>query len=409
MLDLDRIRQDFPILSERVNGCPLVYLDNAATTQMPLPVLERIRAHYLHDNANVHRGIHALSERSTAAYEAARETVSRFLGGDGGEVIFTSGATEAVNLTASGLAHLLSPGDCVVVTVLEHHSNLLPWQRVCERRGAELRVLPCPEGEPDLAAYQSILNEGRVRIVAAAQVSNLTGTVLPLREMIAQAHAAGALCFVDGAQGVRHGTKPLRSLGCDYYCFSGHKALGPTGVGILWGTREALELLEPLRLGGGMVDRVWETSYTSAELPARLEAGTPNYVGAIGLAAALDYMTALGRSEIAQRERDLTEAAEERLQRIPGLHILGAPRQRAGALSFTLEDVHPYDAASVLDKLGVALRSGTHCAQPALASFGLTAALRLSPAFYNTPEELDAAAAAIGRTMEMFRKWTTTS
>ena len=407
MPDFEKLREDFPILSQQVSGRALIYLDNAATTQVPASVLERMVSHYQHDNANVHRGIHTLSERSTAAFESARDTVKRFLGGDAdSEAVFTSGATEAVNLAASGLAHLLSPGDVCVVTELEHHANLLPWQRACARSGAELRLLPCPEGEPELDTLRRWLSEGRVKLVAAAQVSNLTGTVLPVREMAEIAHAHGALCFVDGAQGLRHTAESLTALGCDLYCFSGHKVCAPTGIGVLWGKTAALEKLEPLRLGGGMVDRVRAQSYTPADLPARLEAGTPNIAGAIGLAAALDYLSALGREAVAAREQALTDRAEARLSRIPGLHIVGKPKKRAGVLSFTLEGVHPYDAASILDKLGVALRSGTHCAQPALAAFGLTAALRLSPAFYNTPEEIDAAGDAIEKTMEMMKKWT---
>ncbi len=406
-MDFGAVREDFPILSQLVNGRRLIYLDNAATTQVPKRVLARIENHYLHDNANVHRGIHSLSERSTAAYEQARETVRRFIGGaSDSQVVFTSGATEAVNLAASGLAHLFSPGDVCIVTVLEHHSNLLPWQRLCRERGARLLVLPCPEGEPDLAQYRRWLDAEKVKLVAAAQVSNLTGTVLPLREMAELAHARGALFFADGAQGLRHGTESVEALGCDLYCFSGHKLCAPTGIGALWGKSGVLETLEPLRLGGGMVDQVTERDFTLAEVPARLEAGTPNIVGALALAEAMDYLTEIGRETIAAREAALTEYAENRLTQIPGLRILGKPKKRAGAISFTLKGVHPYDAASVLDKLGVALRSGTHCAQPALASFGERAALRLSPAFYNTEDELDAAGDAIEKTMEMFRKWT---
>lgn len=407
MPDFDALREDFPILSQQINDRPLIYLDNAATTQVPRQVLERLARHYRNDNANVHRGIHTLSERSTGAFESARAAVKRFLGGGtDSEVVFTSGTTEAVNLAASGLAHRLSPGDRVIVTVLEHHANLLPWQRVCRERGAALLVLPCPDGEPDTQQYRRWLDEGGVKIVAAAQVSNLTGTVLPLRELSDAAHAHGALFLADGAQGLRHETASVEELGCDFYCFSGHKLCAPTGIGALWGRRPAMELLAPWRLGGGMVDRVSEQDFTCAGLPARLEAGTPNYAGAIALAAAMDYLTAVGREAVAAREAELTAYAERRLARVPGLRILGRPKRRAGAVSFTLDGVHPYDAASVLDKLGVALRSGTHCAQPALASFGLKAALRLSLAFYNTFEELDAAGDAVETTTEMFRKWT---
>ncbi len=407
MTDIETLRKEFPILSQQIYDRPLIYLDNAATTQMPEAVLRRLEDHYRKDNANVHRGIHTLSERSTEAFEKARDTVRGFLGaGAGSEVVFTSGTTDSINLAAFGLAHTLSPGDRVIVSVLEHHANLLPWQRLCAMKGAELLVLPCPDGEPNLALYEQWLSEGSVRIVALTQVSNLTGTVFPLREMTRLAHDAGALFLADGAQGLRHETAPVEELGCDFYCFSGHKILGPTGIGVLWGRTEALELLEPLRLGGGMVDVVQEQSYTAAGLPARLEAGTPNYSGAIALATALDYLTSLNRNEISVREDKLVKYAEKQLSGIQGLRILGKPRKRAGAISFTLEGVHPFDAASVLDKLGVALRSGTHCAQPALASFGVTAALRLSPAFYNTFEEIDEAVKDIVRTMEIFRKWT---
>ncbi|MBR3396569.1 MAG: cysteine desulfurase [Lachnospiraceae bacterium] len=407
MPDIETIRKDFPILSQQVYDRPLIYLDNAATTQMPETVLRRLEEHYRKDNANVHRGIHILSERSTESYEKARDTVHGFLGGGAGsEVIFTSGTTDSINLAAFGLAHTLSPGDRVIVSVLEHHANLLPWQRLCAVSGAELLVLPCPDGEPDLTQYEQWLSEGRVRIVALTQVSNLTGTVFPLRKMSRPAREAGALFLADGAQGLRHETAPVEELGCDFYCFSGHKVLGPTGIGVLWGKKEALELLEPLRLGGGMVDVVQEQSYTAAGLPARLEAGTPNYSGAIALAAALEYLTSLNRKQVSDREDELLRYAEKQLSGIPGLHILGKPQERAGALSFTLDDVHPFDAASVVDKFGIALRSGTHCAQPALASFGVSAALRLSPAFYNTFEEIDEAVKAIVRTKEMFQKWT---
>ena len=407
MFDIETTRKDFPILSRQVYDRPLIYLDNAATTQMPEAVLRRLVEHYREDNANVHRGIHILSEKSTKCYEEARDTVRRFLGGDAcSEVIFTCGTTDSINLVAFGLTHMLFPGDRVIVSVLEHHANLLPWQRLCAMSGAELLVLPCPDGEPDLTQYEQWLSEGRVRIAAITQVSNLTGTVFPLREMCRLAHEAGALFLADGAQGLRHETGTVEELGCDYYCFSGHKILGPAGIGVLWGKTEALELLDPLRLGGGMIDVVQEQSYTAAGLPARLEAGTPNYPGAIALAAALEYLSSLNRKEISVRENELLKYAERQLSGIPGLHILGNPRKRAGALSFTLDSVHPFDAASVIDKFGIALRSGTHCAQPALASFGVSAALRLSPAFYNTFEEIDETVKAIVRTKEMFQKWT---
>lgn len=406
MFDPVKVREDFPILSAQVNGRPLVYLDNAATTQAPVCMTERIVSHYRNDNANVHRGIHTLSERSTQAFESARETVQRFLGGGmDSQVIFTQGTTDAINLVSAGLSRAVGSSDSIVVTQLEHHSNLLPWQRLCAETGARLIVVPCPDGELDMQAYKRAM-EQKPKLVAAAQVSNLTGTVLPLKEMAALAHEQGAIFLVDAAQGVRHEPCSVSELGCDFYCFSGHKVMGPTGIGVLWGKTSCLETLRPARVGGGMVDLVRERDFTYGPLPSRLEGGTPNYVGAIGLAEALNYLTRLGREDIAAYELSLTKYAEHALGSIEGLRILGHPAKRSGVISFTLDGIHPYDAASVLDKLGVAVRSGTHCAQPALASFGLDSAVRLSTAFYNTREEIDAACQAVTMTMGMFRTWT---
>lgn len=406
MLQVKEIRKDFPILDSQVNGERLIYLDNAATTQVPLCVLDRLRAHYLQDNANVHRGIHTLSERSTAAFEEAREVVRGFLNARSAEeIIFTQGTTDAINTVAAGLRNRVGAGDLVVVTALEHHSNFLPWQRLCEERGAAFQAVPCPDGILDEKAFSAALGR-RPKVVALAQVSNLTGTVFPVRELTALAHAAGALVLVDGAQGVRHETADVRELDCDFYCFSGHKILSPSGIGVLYGKQACLERLEPARVGGGMVDVVAAERSTYGTLPARLEAGTPNISGAVALGEALRYIEALGRNEISAWEHELTAYAEEALSAIEGLTILGRPARRAGVLSFTLEGVHPYDAASVLDKLGVALRSGNHCAQPGLREFGLEAAIRLSPAFYNTKEEIDRTCKAIVRTMGLFQRWT---
>ncbi len=406
MLSADIIRKDFPILDTDIGGVPVAYLDNAATTQVPLPVLERVREHYLHDNANVHRGIHTLSERSTAAFEGARETAARFLGAESAEeIIFTQGTTDAINTVASGMRRSIGRGDSIVVTSLEHHSNFVPWQQLCEEKGARFGVVPCPAGEIDMAALRREL-ESSPKLVCVTQVSNLTGTVMPLREIIECAHAAGAAVLVDGAQGVRHEPVNVRELDCDFYCFSGHKLLAPTGIGVLYGKRERLQQLTPARYGGGMVDIVLASGTTFGDLPYRLEAGTPNYVGAVALGAAIEYIERTGREEISRTEHELLAYAERALAQIGGLRILGSPARRAGVISFTLEGIHPYDAASILDKLGIALRSGTHCAQPGLNECGVESAIRLSPAFYNTREEIDRCCAAIRRTMEMLAKWT---
>lgn len=406
MLDVNKIRKDFPVLEEKIGASDLIYLDNAATTQMPLCVQACVREHYLHNNANVHRGIHELSERSTEHFEAAREAVRDFLHADSAEeIIFTSGTTDSINLVASGMEELIDEKDTIVVTELEHHSDFLPWQRLCRQTGASFVVIPCPDGQPDMNAFRQAM-ECRPKLMAVTQVSNLTGTVMPLQEMISSAHEAGAWFLVDGAQGVRHRVPDVKALDCDFYCFSGHKVMGPTGIGVLYGKKACLMQLEPSRVGGGMVDIVDITGSTYGPLPTRLEAGTPNYVGAIGLAEALRYLQNIGLEEIADYETKLITYAEERLRDISEIRILGDPKERAGAISFVIAGVHPYDAASILDKLGVALRSGTHCAQPALAMFGESAALRLSVAFYNTKDEIDTACEALVRTIRMVQKWT---
>lgn len=407
MLPIEEIRKDFPILSTKINGYPLVYLDNAATTQMPLPVLERLRSHYCFDNANVHRGIHTLSERSTQAYEAARSNIRQFIGARSDqEIIFTQGTTDSINMVAAGLRGKLRPGSSIVVTELEHHSNYLPWQRLCQLSGARLVIIPCPDGRPDMEFYNTALQAAPV-LVSVTQVSNLTGTVMPLRQMIENAHRAGAFFLVDGAQGVRHARTDAVELDFDYYCFSGHKIMGPTGIGVLYGKQQLLEEMEPVRIGGGMVDTVMATCSSWAPLPSRLEAGTPNYAGAIALSAAIDYLDALGRSDVAAYEQSLIAYAEDRLSTIGGLRILGHPPERAGAISFVINGFHSYDMSSVLDKFGIALRSGTHCAQPALRSFGVSEALRLSVAFYNTYQEIDYACTAVRKARDMLKKWMT--
>lgn len=404
MPDISAIRSDFPILARQVYGRPLVYLDNAATSQLPQAVLDALCRHYAQDNANIHRGIHALSEASTRAYEAARETVRRFLGAAAAEeIIFTSGATASVNLAALALTPLVGEGDEIVVTQLEHHSNFVPWQMLCARTGAVLKVVPARDGDVTAGDVAACFTP-RTRLAAVTQVSNLTGAVLPLREIIAAAHARDIPVLVDGAQGVRSTQTDMQALGCDFYCFSGHKTLAPTGTGALYMSAVWQKRLAPVFFGGGMVDRVRADKTTFAPAPHCWEAGTPNYAGAIALAAALDYIEEKGRGELERRERALLAYTVDKLSAVEGLRILGTPARRAGVVSFTLEGVHPYDLASVLDKFGIAVRSGSHCAQPALASFGLEASTRVSPAFYNTQEEIDCLAACIVRARDFLTR-----
>lgn len=386
-------------------GRPLVYLDNAATTQVPRQVLDAVCGHYEHEHANVHRGIHYLSERSTQKMEEARGAVAAFIGArSDSEIVFTHGTTDAINTVADGMEPHIGEGDEIIVSVLEHHSNFVPWQQLCMRKGARLRVMPAPDGEIDMQAYRTMLNE-RTKMVAVTQVSNLTGTVTPLAEIISLAHEKGIPVLVDGAQGVRHANTDVGALDCDFYCFSGHKMLATTGVGVLYGKREQLERLAPSRFGGGMVDVVTENKTTFAPLPARLEAGTPDFAGAIALGAAVQYLEQLGRKAIGRRENELLAYAEHELGQAEGVHILGQPKKREGVLSFWMEGIHSYDMASMLDKLGTAVRSGSHCAQVALQSFGLTDVTRVSPAFYNTEAEIDALCAGIEKSAAMLRKW----
>lgn len=408
MFDVFRYRNDFPILSQHIHGKQLVYLDNAATTQVPQQVIDCIAAHYALEHANVHRGIHNLSERSTQKLELAREAVRRFINADASdEIIFTRGTTDSINLVAMGLEETILPGDEIIVSQLEHHSNFIPWQQLCIRRGAILRVIPTPDGQPDLEAYYRLLNE-KTRIVAVTQVSNLTGTVMPLKEIISAAHSCGALVLVDGAQSARHGCDVQR-LDCDFFCFSGHKMFAPTGIGVLYGKKSCLDRIAPVYFGGGMVDCVTQENTSFALLPYRLEAGTPNFVGAIALGRAVEYLEALGYDNIANWEDELLAYAERQIEGIEGLSVLGHPLKRSGVLSFSVKGVHPYDLASLLDKYGIAVRSGNHCAQPAMRSFDLESVTRISTAFYNTMNEMDMLCGALCRSITMLKKWRKTN
>lgn len=403
-LDVDAIRADFPALHQEAHGKPLVYLDNAATTQKPRQVIDAVTRFYEHDCANVHRGVHLLSQRATIAYESARTTVKNHLGAaDSREIVFTRGTTEGINLVANSFVRpRLGEGDEVLITGMEHHSNIVPWQLLCAERGATLKVVPITDsGELVLDEFEALLSE-RTRIVGVVHVSNALGTVNPVEWMIETAHAHGIPVLVDGAQAVPHGPVDVQALDCDFYVFSGHKAYGPTGIGALYGKREHLLEMAPWQGGGDMILSVsWdETLY--AEPPHRFEAGTPNIEGAIGLAAALDYLDGLGFDSVAAHEHDLLETATEAVLAIPGIRLIGSAERRAGALSFVMDGVHPHDIGTILDTEGVAVRAGHHCAQPVMQRFNISATVRASFGVYNTTEEIDRLVAGLNKVKEIF-------
>ncbi|HEX4495230.1 MAG TPA: cysteine desulfurase [Thermoanaerobaculia bacterium] len=402
--DLARVRGDFPILAREVHGHPLVYLDNAASTQKPRIVGQTIADCYAGWYANVERGVHTLSQLATAARERARETVRRFLNAPSAEeIVFTRGTTEAINLVAAawGPANV-GAGDEILITGLEHHSNLVPWQRLCQEREATLKVASLDDrGEVRLDDFERLLSP-RTRLAAFAHVSNALGTINPVREMAAMAHRAGAIVLVDGAQAAPHLAIDVQALGCDFYAFSGHKVYGPSGIGALWGRAELLVAMPPWQSGGGMVETVRFERTTYAPPPHRFEAGTPFIEGAAGLAAAIDYLTALGLPAVATWENELLALATARLAEVPGLRIVGTARAKAAVLSFTMDGIHPHDLGTLLDDQGVAIRAGHHCAQPVMERFGVPATARASFALYNTPEEVEALAAALHRARELF-------
>nr|WP_279426721.1 cysteine desulfurase [Anaeromyxobacter sp. SG22] len=404
MFDAARAREDFPILRQRVHGRPLVYLDNAATTQKPRSVIDAISRYYEEDNANVHRGVHLLSERATRRHDEARKRVARFIGAaDPREVIFVRGTTEAVNLVAQTFGRTrVGAGDEVLVTELEHHSNIVPWQMLCQEKGARLRVVPVTDaGDLDLDALEALLGP-RTRLLAVTQVSNALGTVNPLREIIARAKAKGVPVLVDGAQGAPHLAFDADASGADFYAFSGHKLYGPTGIGVLWGRREHLEAMPPWQGGGDMILSVTFEKTIYNALPYKFEAGTPDIAGAIGLAAAIEYVEGLGLEAIAAHERELLGLTVDALSAEDGVRLVGTPRERAGVVSFLVGDVHPHDIGTVLDRHGVAVRAGHHCAQPLMQRLGLAATARASFGLYNTREDVEALVRGIRAVREMF-------
>jgi cysteine desulfurase/selenocysteine lyase len=402
-LDVERIRRDFPILDQVIHGKKLVYLDNGATSQKPRAVIDAIVRYYQHDNANIHRGVHTLSMRATEAHDEARETVRRFIqAADAGEVIFVRGATEAINLVAQtyGRANV-GEGDEVLITAMEHHSNIVPWQMLCAEKRAHLRVVPIDDaGELDLDAYEKLLTP-RTRIVAVSHVSNALGTVNPLRKIIQLAHAHDIPVLVDGAQAVPHMPVDVQALGCDFYAFSGHKVYGPTGIGVLYGKEELLAEMPPYQGGGDMISSVTFEKTIYNVVPYKFEAGTPDIAGAIGLGAALDYVMALGMDRVAAHGQDLLNYATEKVGAIDGVRLIGTAQHRAGVLSFLVGDIHPHDLGTILDREGIAIRTGHHCAQPVMERFGIPATARASFAVYNTREEVDALVSGILKAREV--------
>jgi len=402
--DVEKIREDFPVLKQTIHGKPLVYFDSAATAQKPYAVIDAIRKFHEVDCANIHRGVHELSQRSTAAYEETRTKAKRFLNARSNhEIVFVRGTTEGINLVASTWGRKnIKAGDEIVISAMEHHSNIVPWQMLCEEKEAALRVIPMNErGELILEEYQKLLGP-RTRLVAVAHVSNALGTVNPVRQMIEMAHKAGALALIDGAQAAPHMKIDVQALDADFYTFSGHKVFGPTGIGVLYGKTKLLNAMPPYQGGGDMIRTVTFEKTTYNELPYKFEAGTPNIAGGIGLGAALDYVNGIGLDRIAAYEHELLVYGTEALAQIPGLRMIGTAREKAAVLSFVIDGIHPHDIGTVLDRMGIAVRTGHHCAQPVMDWFHIPATTRASLAFYNTTAELDALASGLRKVKEVF-------
>lgn len=402
--DVNTIRRDFPILSTTVYDRPLIYLDNAATTQKPLCVLDAMRHEYLNANANVHRGVHYLSQQATELHEAARETVRRFINaGKTEEVIFTRGTTESINLVASSFCEeFMKEGDEIIVSVMEHHSNIVPWQLQAARRGVAVRVIPMnDEGELDMEAYAGMFTE-RTRIVSVAHVSNVLGTVNPVREMIRIAHSHGVPVLVDGAQSTPHFKVDVQELDCDFFAFSGHKIYGPTGIGVLYGKEEWLDRMPPYQGGGEMIESVTFEKTVFQSLPFKFEAGTPDYIATHGLAVALDYVNDIGLEKISSHERELTSYCMEQMRSIDGIALFGTSEHKDAVVSFLVGDIHHLDMGTLLDRLGIAVRTGHHCAQPVMQRYGIQGAVRASFAMYNTKDEIDALVEGVRRVSRMF-------
>ena len=403
-MDIDKIRKDFPILNRKVNGKQLIYFDNAATSQTPNQVINKIVDYYKKYNSNIHRGVHALSQEATDAYESAREKIQKhFNAAHKHEIIFTSGTTHAINIVSSGYTNLLKKGDELIVSALEHHSNIVPWQMLCERTGANLKVIPMNEdGVLIMEQYDQLLCE-RTKLVFVNHVSNALGTINPIEEIIAKAHKIGAEVLIDGAQASPHIKADLQSLNVDYYVTSAHKICGPTGIGILYGKENSLNCLPPYQGGGEMISEVTFEKTTYADLPHKFEAGTPNIAGGIAFGEALDYLNAIGMKNIADYEAKLLKYATDKLKNIPGLKVYGLANNKTAVISFNVEGIHPYDIGSILDKMGIAVRTGHHCAQPIMDFYKIPGTVRASFSFYNTFQEIDIMVKAVKKSIQMLR------
>ncbi|MFZ4400108.1 MAG: aminotransferase class V-fold PLP-dependent enzyme [Bacteroidales bacterium] len=404
MLNINTIRADFPILRQQVYGNPLVYFDNGATTQKPQCVIEAIDKYYSEENSNIHRGVHFMSQKATMAFENARETVRKFINAKHAhEIIFTKGTTESINLLASSFGKkYIGKGDEVMISAMEHHSNIVPWQMVCEEKAAILKVIPFHEnGELDLEAFENLISE-RTKIISITHVSNALGTINPIKEIIKKAHEHSIPVMIDGAQGIAHSNVDVKDLDCEFYCFSGHKIYAPMGIGVLYGKEEWLNALPPYQGGGEMIQTVSFEKTTYNELPYKFEAGTPNVGGVLGLGAALQYVEALGMDKIAAYENELLDYATNELLKIEGIRIIGTATQKAAVLSFLIDSIHPYDAGTIIDRFGVAVRTGHHCAQPVMDFLEIPGTIRASFAFYNTKEEIDVLIKAILKVKLMF-------
>lgn len=404
--DINKIREDFPILKKEIYGKPLVYLDNAATTQKPLCVVEKISENYLNNNANIHRGVHFLSQVATEAHEAARETVRKFINAKHSrEIVFTRGTTEAINLVASSFGRSqCKAGDEIIVSHMEHHSNIVPWQLLQEEKGIVLKVIPFDEkGVLQLDKLDELITE-KTKLISIAHVSNTLGTVNPVAEIITKAHSHNIPVLVDGAQSVPHMPVDVQALDADFYVFSGHKIYGPTGIGVLYGKEEWLERIPPYQGGGEMIQKVTFEKTTFNELPFKFEAGTPDYIGSTALAEALNYVSAIGMEEIAAHEQELVRYTLERLGEVEDIRFIGNAPKRSGLVSFLVGNIHPYDLGSIIDKLGIAVRTGHHCAEPVMAAFGIEGTVRASFGIYNTKEEIDILVAGVQRAAKMFRR-----
>lgn len=402
MLDIQKIRADFPILSEKVNGKPLVYFDNGATSQKPQVVIDAIATYYQEINANIHRGVHTLSQLATDAYEISRVKIQHHINAKfSHEVLFTSGTTHGINLVTNGFASILKPGDEILVSALEHHSNIVPWQMLCEKTGAILKVIPInEEGELIMETFDALLSE-KTKVVTVNHISNALGIINPIKYMIEKAHGVGAAVLIDGAQAVPHLKPDVQDLDCDFYAFSGHKMCGPTGTGILYGKEEWLNKLPPYQGGGEMIKEVTFEKTTYADLPHKFEAGTPNIAGGIVLGTAVDYLNHIGFHNIQKQEEKLLEHATKRLLEIEGLKIYGTGKNKASVVSFNIDGIHPYDIGSIIDKLGIAVRTGHHCAQPIMNFFCIPGTIRASFSFYNTIEEIDTMVEAVKKAKTM--------